>query len=151
VYTGEGPGTELARCPDWTRIEPARSNRPRLVRRLDLATGLLREEEGRAASLRFSSRARPGTVALRAGGGDTTVRPRRLRADQPVAVRVRDRRHGAAFERLGSYDPDPTAAQAALADAADAGFERLLREHRETWARRWETADVVVEGDPELQ
>jgi trehalose/maltose hydrolase-like predicted phosphorylase len=151
VYTGEGPGTELARCPDWTRIEPARSNRPRLVRRLDLATGLLHEEEGRAASLRFSSLARPGTVALRAGAGDAAVRPRRLRADQPVAVRVRDRRHGAAFERLGSYDPDPTAAQGALADAAEAGFERLLREHREAWARRWETADVVVEGDPELQ
>ena len=26
-----------------------------------------------------------------------------------------------------------------------------LREHREAWAHRWEEAEVVVEGDPELQ
>ncbi len=31
------------------------------------------------------------------------------------------------------------------------GFEGLLREHREAWARRWQAADVVVDGDPELQ
>ena len=29
--------------------------------------------------------------------------------------------------------------------------EDLLREHREAWASRWERADVVIDGDDELQ
>jgi trehalose/maltose hydrolase-like predicted phosphorylase len=151
VYVGDGPGTQLAPCLDWTRIASAPSRAPRLDRRLDLATGLLREEGG-LTSLRFSSLARPGTVALRARAGRTPIAAhRRRQADEPVAARLEDRRAGPAFERLGSYDPDPGVAQAALSDASGAGFERLLREHREAWARRWETADVVVEGDPELR
>ena len=150
AYSGEGPATALARCPDWTRLAPARPNRPRVSRRLDLATGLLREE-GPVASLRFSSLARPGTVALRAlARGRTAIRPRR-QATPHVTAATRDRRRGQAFERLGSYDNDSDTARATLADAAEAGFERLLREHREAWARRWQGADVVVEGDPELQ
>ena len=35
--------------------------------------------------------------------------------------------------------------------AAAVGFDNLLAEHRRAWARRWEDADVVVEGDDELQ
>ena len=27
----------------------------------------------------------------------------------------------------------------------------MLAEHREAWARRWEDADIVIEGDDELQ
>ena len=37
------------------------------------------------------------------------------------------------------------------ARSSDAGFERLLGEHRAAWAARWESADVVVDGDAELQ
>ena len=55
------------------------------------------------------------------------------------------------FERLGTYDPKESLAHLALAAAEEAGFERLLSEHREAWARRWAESDVVVEGDPELQ
>jgi trehalose/maltose hydrolase-like predicted phosphorylase len=149
VYTPNGETTELAPCPDWTRLGPARSKRPRLTRRLDLATGLLREEND-VTSVRFSSLARPGTVALRAWANDPLA-PRRVRRGGPVTVAVRDRRRGTAFERLGAYDVDPETARAALAGAADAGFERLLREHREAWARRWRAADIIVEGDPRLQ
>lgn len=149
VYTRDGPATELAPCPDWTRLGPAQTKRPRISRRLDLATGVLREE-GRLTSLRFSSLARPGTVVLRVRAEDSlpAARPRRR---GPVRAALRDRRRGQISERLGSYDTDPEGARAALASATEAGFERLLREHREAWARRWRAADVVVEGDPELQ
>ncbi len=151
VYVGDGPAVELARCPDWTRVAPARGIRPKITRRLDLATGLLREE-GALTSLRFSSLARPATVALRAQGNPAlAVARHRRRAHQPVAMVLRNRRRGAVLERLGAYNPDERAAHAALAAAGEAGFEGLLREHREAWARRWEEADVVVEGDPELQ
>jgi trehalose/maltose hydrolase-like predicted phosphorylase len=151
VYDGEGSATALAHCPDWTRLVLAQPNRPRISRRLDLATGLLREE-GPVTSLRFSSLARPGTVALRAlANSRTPIARRRGHATPGVTAALRDRRRGHAFERLGSYDSEPDAARAALADAEAAGFERLLREHREAWACRWRDADVVVEGDPELQ
>jgi trehalose/maltose hydrolase-like predicted phosphorylase len=151
VYAGDGPATELAMCPDWTRLAPARRNRPRITRRLDLAGGLLREE-GALTSLRFSSRARPATVALRAQANPAAVVSRRRRRTRgQVALALRDRRRSGVLERLGAYDPDEAAAQSALAAAEEAGFERLLREHREAWARRWQEADVVVEGDPELQ
>ncbi|MGE5272925.1 MAG: glycosyl hydrolase family 65 protein [Verrucomicrobiota bacterium] len=151
VYVGSGPATELAPCPDWTRVAPARRNRPKITRRLDLATGLL-HEEGALTSLRFSSLGQPGTVALRAHANPTVAVTRhRRRAHEPVAMAVRNRRRGRVLERLGAYDPDPDAAHAALAAAGKIGFEGLLREHRERWASRWEEADVVVEGDPELQ
>jgi trehalose/maltose hydrolase-like predicted phosphorylase len=151
VYVGEGPATELAACRDWTRLSPAPRGRPRVTRRLDLATGLLREE-GRLTSLRFSSLARPATVALRARSNPAViVVPRPRRAPAKVAAALRDRRHGNIVERLGAYDPEPGLARSALAAAEAAGFERLLREHREAWARRWQEAEVVVEGDPELQ
>ena len=66
VYDGEGRDSELAPCPDWTRARARRHRSARAsARRLDLATGLLRED-GAVTSLRFSSLARPGTVALRA-------------------------------------------------------------------------------------
>ena len=151
VYAGEGANTTLAPCPDWTRLEHAPSKRPRVSRQLDLATGLL-WEDGDVTSLRFSSLARPGTVVLRAHANRGSPALRRWRSrGGPVAALLRDRRRGRAFERLGSYDGDPEVAQAALDDAAQAGFERLLREHREAWASRWQEADVVVEGDHELQ
>ena len=35
--------------------------------------------------------------------------------------------------------------------AARVGFDGLLNEHRRAWSRRWEDADVVIEGDDELQ
>jgi trehalose/maltose hydrolase-like predicted phosphorylase len=151
VYSGDGPATALASCPDWTRLAPSPPRRPKIRRRLDLSTGLLRED-GPVTSLRFSSLARPGTIALRAvPDGSTEIRPPRRRRGGPVAAAFSDRRRGSAFERIGSYDQERHVAEAALADAQRAGFERLLREHREAWAGRWQNADVVLEGDPELQ
>ena len=36
-------------------------------------------------------------------------------------------------------------------DAQSTGFDRMLAEQREAWAGRWEDADIVIEGDDELQ
>jgi Glycosyl hydrolase family 65 central catalytic domain/Glycosyl hydrolase family 65, N-terminal domain len=149
-YDGTGSETELARLPSWSRLAGGEALHPRR-RTIDLHTGVL-YEEGPLTSLRFSSLARPGTVAMRVradqaqppSGGAATVR-------SPVAPVLRERRHGVALDRFGAYDPDPSIADAAVGAAEEAGFERLLREHREAWARRWRDADVVVDGDPQLR
>jgi trehalose/maltose hydrolase-like predicted phosphorylase len=36
-------------------------------------------------------------------------------------------------------------------DAGAIGFDRLLLEQREAWARRWDEADIMVAGDDDLQ
>jgi trehalose/maltose hydrolase-like predicted phosphorylase len=150
AYDGVGPESELAALPPWSRLA-ADGGRYPCRRTVDLRTGVL-YEEGPLTSLRFSSLARPGVVAMRVHGdralfppdGATTVRG-------PVTLALRDRRHGTAFERFGAYDPDPAVAGAAAAAAEEAGFDRLLGEQREAWARRWQESDVVVDGDPDLQ
>src|SRR6266511_79953 len=150
AYEGNGATTELARAPLWARLSASRTLRPRR-RRLDLRTGLL-HEEGSLTSLRFSSLARPGTVALRAAGSaELLPHGRRRTLGSQVRAALKDRRRGAVLERLGAYDSDESLALAALTQAETLGFEHLLREHREAWARRWHESEVVVEGDPELQ
>jgi trehalose/maltose hydrolase-like predicted phosphorylase len=47
--------------------------------------------------------------------------------------------------------PDASLAVQRVQAAADLGFDALLTEHREAWARRWDDADIVVEGDDQLQ
>ncbi len=59
-------------------------------------------------------------------------------------------------ERLAFLHADrdgPVPLQAALPGLAaleEAGFETLLAEQRTAWGRRWESADVSIEGDAEL-
>jgi hypothetical protein len=61
------------------------------------------------------------------------------------------------LERIAAYAsdpsrlPEPAEAVARLGVAQEAGFERLLREQRSAWGRRWSAADVSIEGDPERQ
>ena len=61
------------------------------------------------------------------------------------------------FDRIVAYHadaydlPDPSTAIDRVRAAARVGFDGLLDEHRRAWARRWEDADVVIEGDDELQ
>ena len=151
VYEGEGPAAQLAPCFDWRRVGQRPRRRGALRRTLDLRAGLMREE-GQVTGLRFSSLARPATVALRVSGSpDRLPRGGRRQEARPVVAALRDRRRGGSFERLGAFDPEESVAHLALAEAEEAGFERLLAEHREAWADRWRDSDVVVEGDPELQ
>ena len=126
--------------------------RSRLSRRLDLRSGLLRQG-GTVDALLLSSLARPGTVALRAKAGVRHLpraQRRILEAPQATAAFV-DVRRDKLLERIAAYARDESGARAALAAAEEAGYERLLTENREAWGRRWEDADIVIEGDPELQ
>jgi trehalose/maltose hydrolase-like predicted phosphorylase len=151
TYVGEGSESELAQGRDWTTLN-GRLNGQTLSRRLDLRTGLLRQD-GPVTGIQLSSLARPATVALRAQASERHLPPaeRRILAAPRAAAALVDLRRPGRLERLAAYAPDESGARAALAAAEDDGFERLLADQRETWARRWETADVVIEGDPELQ
>jgi trehalose/maltose hydrolase-like predicted phosphorylase/hydroxymethylpyrimidine pyrophosphatase-like HAD family hydrolase len=152
IYCGTGHETELAHAPDWASLPGTLTTDAHLVRRLDLRTGLL-HQDGPASSLQFSSLALPATVAMR-----VQAPRRKLPADgrhtvdgNGVSATFGDRRNDGTLERIGTYAPTDADATRALAAAEELGFERLLVEHRETWAERWANADVVIEGDPELQ
>jgi len=60
-------------------------------------------------------------------------------------------------ERFVAYDVDPSGTADAATSvrraraAATLGFDHLLNEHRDAWARRWADADVEIDGDDELQ
>jgi trehalose/maltose hydrolase-like predicted phosphorylase len=132
------------------------------------------------SALLFASLARPGTAALRAQGeqellrSDTPLVPPesvdarsgsdagrfwllQAASEGGVAAAAKDTLRGGRLERLAAYrvDPErtPEASEALrrLDEAEQAGFERLLTEHRRSWAQRWEEADIVIEGDAELQ
>ena len=133
-----------------------------------------------AAALSFSSLARPGTVVLRvAGSADLVTGGPVLHAadsartetggvEEVTFMRASASKGGIAaaasdvgslgrVDRLGVFvsdpdiAPDPEAAVSALADAQAVGFEGLLSAHRAAWASRWEDADVLIEGDDDLQ
>jgi trehalose/maltose hydrolase-like predicted phosphorylase len=150
AYTGEGPATRLAVAPSWVELMPT-APEGAVTRTLDLFSGLLREG-GAYESLRFSSLARPGTVALRLQGANRRIRRHRPpRSGGPVAAIFGDTRRRGVFERLAAYDTDEHVARAQLAEAERSGYEGLLKQQRIAWASRWRAADVVVEGDAELQ
>ena len=67
----------------------------------------------------------------------------------PASDRVLDRI--AAYEGASHGVADHHAALDRVRRAREDGFDALLAEHRRAWASRWEDADVVIEGDPELQ
>jgi trehalose/maltose hydrolase-like predicted phosphorylase len=87
----------------------------------------------------------------------------RIRGSHGAAVAAawqteqRDREASVSLDRVGVYEVRPGGepsldhALRALREAERRGFEGLLVDHRAAWARRWEEADVVIEGDPELQ
>jgi Glycosyl hydrolase family 65 central catalytic domain/Glycosyl hydrolase family 65, C-terminal domain len=64
---------------------------------------------------------------------------------------------GQVIDRIATYRvhprriPSPAAALTGHKHACDAGFERLLVEHRSAWATKWEDADIRIDGDDELQ
>jgi len=136
--------------------------------------------EGMLASVRFSSLARPGTVVFRARCPTTRPAraPLLPPSDDPVAsdgvggsavwmgvtaspggivAAAADLCEGSIVERVAVYDanpdrvPNPSDAMARLESNSSAGFDALLAEHRQAWAKRWEDADVVLDGDDELQ
>ena len=130
----------------------------------------------RVQSLRFSSLARPGVAVLRADV-DPPERSEALIAPDGETLRGVEGGHAwmatrgtggsitaAAWQQrdanrvdriaayvVGTDGAEPERAVAALSGALDAGVDALLCEHRRAWARRWELADVRIDGDDALQ
>jgi hypothetical protein len=57
----------------------------------------------------------------------------------------------AAYEGAARGPADGHVSPDHLKSAQRLGFDGLLAEHRRAWASRWEDADVLIDGDPELQ
>ncbi|MGZ4302032.1 MAG: glycosyl hydrolase family 65 protein [Gaiellaceae bacterium] len=131
-------------------------------------------------SLLFSSLAQPGTAVLRAkgvrallesdrpleipeeadvemGAADATTWTRQPAGAGGLAVAAVEHLEGDRLDRLAAYVadpsavPDPEEALRRLKGAQATGFDGLLAAHRRRWAERWETADIRIEGDDELQ
>jgi trehalose/maltose hydrolase-like predicted phosphorylase len=156
VYEGKGVDTALAPCPEWARLPGELPVNPLLRRRLDLHTGILRQDlalpDGALSVLQLSSLTHPGTALLRARGPESLLPESGSHTQQGgLWAAFSDLRQDERIDRVVAYGADLAAARARLHEAEDTGFEGLLVEHREAWARRWETADIVVEGDPGLQ
>jgi trehalose/maltose hydrolase-like predicted phosphorylase len=183
LYDGVGPETDLVPCPVWTRLDGELPQPMWFERRLDLHTGLVRQQLGRDAELEavlFSSLARPGTVVLRARGArealespqpltavagaaveggvaDGTAWVRQRAGEGGVVAAAHDELRADRLDRIATYVPDRTAmpdpeeAMRRLERARRTGFDGLFGEHRVRWARRWETADIRIDGDDELQ
>ncbi|HSO99204.1 MAG TPA: glycosyl hydrolase family 65 protein [Solirubrobacteraceae bacterium] len=97
------------------------------------------EEGQKDGAMWMRVRGRPGSIVAAARDHLTGT----------VGDRVLDR--VAAYESAGRGPADETAALDRLQSAQRLGFDGLLAEHRRVWASRWEDADVIIEGDPELQ
>ena len=86
----------------------------------------------------------PGSGGICVARHDSTRNAAGLRVVDRVAAWV-------AWVAQDSEPPDRDAAANNVAVLAGVGFDRLLAEHREAWARRWSDARVVIEGDAESE
>jgi trehalose/maltose hydrolase-like predicted phosphorylase len=162
VYDADG----LMRLPSWASLDRSLAARDRVVRVLDFHTATLAERVRGATSVdsvRFTSLATPGLGVLRADvspavtGGPDSGSHTAPGSDRSVAIAVADASTGERIERYVAHEvvilgaPDEPHAAARAANARSRGVERVLREHRRAWAGRWADADVVIDGDLELQ
>ena len=179
IYDGGGQFTDLLAAPRWAHLEGELQPGDRVVRRLDLRTGVLAEAiDGSTTvrSVRFSSLARPGVAVLRA----EVDRPERSSAltapagavlsgleegyewmatrgnGGSITAAAWQQRAATGLDRVAAYVPGPDGAEpdravAALTGALDIGFDGLLSGHRRAWSRRWELADISIGGDEHLQ
>jgi trehalose/maltose hydrolase-like predicted phosphorylase len=127
------PGVAVLRCEGPTDLLPTGTP----LQSADSAAGLRR---GRRRDRSWiSAQAEPGGAVAAAVETTTESGPRRV------------------LDRLAAYEVDPQSpptpenALRRLDSCEEAGFERLLAEHRAAWAQRWQDADVRIGGDPELQ
>jgi trehalose/maltose hydrolase-like predicted phosphorylase len=99
----------------------------------------------------------PATAAVEMGTADGTTWAQQHAGAGGLAVAAAERLEGDRLDRLATYVADPTAvpdpeeALRRLGEGQKIGFEGLLSAHRRRWAERWETADIRIEGDDELQ
>jgi trehalose/maltose hydrolase-like predicted phosphorylase len=139
----------------------------------------LATERGRVRAVSFASRARPGIGALRALGSGLVSAPDAgsgagaglsgsdvarfyvpgggRGASVAVADTVSGRGESRCLDRVAAVksgsrrSPSAAGVRALLETAQGLGWDRLLAEHRAAWDSRWADADIVVEGDPDMQ
>ena len=97
------------------------------------------EEGQKDGAMWMRVRGRPGSIVAAARDHLTGT----------VGDRVLDR--VAAYRGAARGPADESAALDRLRSARQLGLDGLLAEHRRAWASRWEDADVLIDGDPELQ
>ena len=90
-------------------------------------------------------------VAASTGGIAAAATQRRTRGRGRGLVGTSTLDRVAVYASNSDTLPDPATTVDALDRAGSTGFDQLLGQHRRAWARRWEDADIVVEGDDELQ
>jgi len=181
VYGGHGEDSELQPAPLWNRLAALGYDDQLVRTLDLHAGLLAHQGPGGFSALQFSSLADPGIAVLEALGprgeleaGPPLVAPARVHPQTQddgglMRIAVADGAleaaamqslssagEPAAFERIAAYvvteqEDSSQPAPARLRRAHAAGKERLLTEHRCAWAGRWEHADVLIDGDPELQ
>ena len=105
---------------------------------------------GPESTLHFEREDRGEVSIARTGGtGDEICVAALDRAGTAVGYRVIERLATWTTARGGGQSCDDAERQ--LEEVKAAGFDALLAEHREAWARRWNHAEVMIEGDPEAE
>jgi Glycosyl hydrolase family 65 central catalytic domain/Glycosyl hydrolase family 65, C-terminal domain len=162
AYRGSGEASDLLPCPTWQSLAPRIRERSDISRTLDLRTGVLSQTiahpESTVRALSFSAQTRTDTVALAVEGLDADGArsfSESARDGAEVTAVFSERGFaspvGPRLDRIATYQQGSGARDVPPASGAEPDFEALLREQREAWAARWEQADVIIEGDDELQ
>jgi trehalose/maltose hydrolase-like predicted phosphorylase len=136
----------LVRRAEWTRACPPPA------RPLAAPVGELVTDEGTTAGSTWQ-RTRSGTLG---GGIVAAVATARWPSGDPASGTPPGDRpivedQFTAYVAGPSAPPEPEHAASLARQAEGLGFDHLLAEHRQQWAHRWADADVVIEGDGELQ
>ncbi|MDQ6820469.1 MAG: glycoside hydrolase family 65 protein [Actinomycetota bacterium] len=126
------PGAPL-RLP--TPVTGVRGPEPPVTVGSSADTGSLVEDEGDGSLRVVRARGTPGGAVVAA----------RQRCDRGVLDRL------AAYVVDGRRLPDARDARRLLEEAERSGFDQLFSEQRNAWRRRWESCDIVVDGDRDLQ
>ncbi|MGZ4736359.1 MAG: glycosyl hydrolase family 65 protein [Acidimicrobiia bacterium] len=103
----------------------------------------------RGAAVRASPAGEPTALSVTGShGGITAIASRRCVDAEDGSIHV---------ERIGVIEgssdgfPDPKAIADRQRAAGLHGFDRLFAEHRAAWSRRWADADIVIDGNDDLQ
>jgi len=167
-YEGEGAEEHLRPIPPWNQLPGRLEAHARSSRVLDLHTGVLSqnvEQSGsRLSAMQFSSLAQPGTAVMWAVGDKSFLGPVEHETTETelctaqsgsMVMHVSDVQRDddpVVRERIAVFAPgDVSVARARVRAAKSIGVNTLHRLHREEWARRWDSADICIRGDDELQ
>jgi len=111
--------------------------------------GLLASTRGRSGgghTLAISTQPSPGSPLVRSLERAREAIGGRVVCGEPASV---DRL--AAILAAHSRPPSAAKARAVLSSAQEAGFDGLLRRHREAWRHCWDACDLRIDGDPDAQ